>query len=106
MDGTAIYLSGDIVKEDAETFFNMTKSIERAAVILNSDGGSAMAGLRIGLRIREKGYATAVESDAVCMSACSDIWLAGSTRFAGPTAHIGFHTAYFIKKTNLKELGN
>jgi hypothetical protein len=50
--------------------------------------------IRIGSRIREKGFTTYVAGEDECWSACALAWLAGVPRYMSPTASVGFHAAY------------
>ena len=66
-----------------------TRTLTSAIVVFQSGGGSADAGLSIGTMIRDKGFATAVQS--YCHSACAPAWLGGIKRYMSAKAEIGFH---------------
>jgi hypothetical protein len=66
--------------------------------VLNSPGGSALAGIEIGKAIRLKGLATVVPESSICASACAIAWLGGTPRFMSRGARVGFHAAF--DKTN------
>jgi hypothetical protein len=91
-----VFINGDIKSGDDDTFYNYTSNLAHrpALVVLNSDGGSVIAGLNMGLHIRRNGWNTSVRSGSNCTSICGMMWLAGTTRYAGRTANIGFHAAY------------
>jgi hypothetical protein len=92
-------IDGDIVEGDADKFASevKTKDITTAIVNLNSYGGSLIDGLRIGLEIKDKKFQTFVGDDWYCVSACADMWLAGSVRYyGGAKSRIGFHGAYWL----------
>jgi hypothetical protein len=52
----------------------------RVQVRLNSDGGSAVGGIRLGYLIRERGFDTVVPTGAGCHSACSMAFIGGVSR--------------------------
>jgi len=56
---------------------------------LDSPGGRIGAGLELHALIRERGLDTVVTGG--CASACTDAFLAGRRRWAGPAARLGFH---------------
>jgi ATP-dependent protease ClpP protease subunit len=92
-NGTLISLTGDIAREDYLRFQSAIAPIEgNGLVLLNSEGGNAVASFAIGAMIRDKGYNTIVYD--MCSSGCAAIWLAGKTRYLGVGAHVGFHGAY------------
>ncbi len=63
------------------------------SVALHSPGGSLADALTMGRLIREKGFATEVESGRYCASACPLVFAGGVERRAGPKAAIGVHRA-------------
>ena len=65
-------------------------------VVLHSPGGSLSDALAIGRLIREKKFATEVESGRYCASACPLIFAGGVERRAGAKAAIGVHRAVTI----------
>ncbi len=71
-----------------------------------SDGGSLVAGIRIGALIREKKFATVIPDGAACASACALAWLGGARRFIGQGASVGFHAAYVLKSNGPAESGS
>jgi hypothetical protein len=94
-DGScAITFYGDINLGDEAIFDMLTPSCNGGGVLLRSNGGNLVAGLRIGELIREKGLETAVSYDAVCASACALAWLGGVKRKMFASSLIGFHQAY------------
>src|SRR6516162_3684707 len=58
------------------------------------NGGSLVAGLRIGEAIRRKRFSTIVPDGRRCASACALAWLGGVERFIGISGKISFHAAY------------
>jgi hypothetical protein len=99
-DCYAINISGEIKPQDFMTFEALVKKndIKVAAVYLDSDGGALVSGLIIGLMVHKFGFATVVDHDAFCISACASIWIAGAKRYVAPTAKIGFHQPWFKDK--------
>ncbi len=100
-----VTLNGVIGPEDASAFASAIGSHQKAVVVLNSEGGAVLPALEMGKRLRIKGLATAVPQNALCASACALLWLAGSPRFMGQGAKIGFHAAYIRKNGALLENG-
>jgi len=60
-------------------------------VVLNSPGGSVNDALAMGRLIREKKFATEVESGKYCVSSCPLVFAGGVERRAGDRATIGVH---------------
>jgi hypothetical protein len=60
-------------------------------VVLNSPGGSVTAALTMGQLIREKKFATEVETGKSCVSSCPLVFAGGVDRRAGDKAVIGVH---------------
>jgi hypothetical protein len=80
--------------EDIETFRYKVAKLSNAVVGFRSDGGSLLAGVRIGEIIRHKGFVTVAPSGTRCASACAIAWLGGVQRFMGDPTLVGFHAAY------------
>ena len=87
-----VVVQGPFRPGDENAFRVQTHALTNALVVLQSDGGSADAGLGIGTMIRDKGFATAVQS--YCHSACALAWLGGIKRYMGANAEIGFHALF------------
>ena len=105
-----IAIDGPITNGDAEQFDRVSQNVgqlfnQPAIVVLNSPGGSIYPALSIGESIRAKGFATGVVNGSQCASACALIWLAGTKRFLGNGAKLGFHAAYVIADDNAHESG-
>jgi hypothetical protein len=103
-----IVVEGDFEQGDIETFRKKVASLStaKAAVAFRSDGGSLVAGIRIGTLIREKKFATVIPDGASCASACALAWLGGTRRFMGQGASVGFHAAYILKSYGPIESGS
>ena len=103
-----IVIEGDFEHGDIDTFRTKAASLStaKAAVAFRSDGGSLVAGIRIGTLIREKKFATVIPDGASCASACALAWLGGTRRFMGQGASVGFHAAYILKSYGPIESGS
>jgi hypothetical protein len=105
-DGAALVrISGDLQLADIEDFRTKIAALTKATVELQSDGGSLLAGIRIGSLIRMKNFTTVVRDSAQCASACALMWLGGTRRLMEKGAHIGFHAAYVVKSTGAAQSG-
>jgi hypothetical protein len=78
---------------DGEEFAAKTALLPSAFIAFSSDGGSLLAGLRIGEAIRRKRFSTIVPDGRRCASACALAWLGGVERFIGTDGRIRFHAA-------------
>ncbi|MBX9773858.1 MAG: hypothetical protein K2Y71_05545 [Xanthobacteraceae bacterium] len=94
-----IVVEGDFEPGDVDAFRAKVAALTtpRAAVAFRSDGGSLVAGIRIGTLIREKKFSTIIPDHGSCASACGLAWLGGTKRFMGEGASVGFHAAYILK---------
>ena len=94
-DGShVVTISGQIRHGDGMKFFELTWAVpDPATVILNSPGGWIGEAMAIGGLVRSRNYETRVENGAVCNSACTLIWLAGTSRHLDSRARLGFHSA-------------
>jgi hypothetical protein len=70
-------------------------------IVLNSTGGSVNDALAIGRLIREKKFATEVESNGYCASSCPLVFAGGVERRAGDKSVIGVHQAFTPGDTGL-----
>ena len=89
-----VNIIGQLKFGDEEDFRFKTRNLTKAIVAFVSDGGSLIAGVRIGETIRLRGFPTVVFNGARCASACALAWLGGSRRMMEERAAIGFHAAY------------
>jgi len=85
--------TGTIVPGTAEVF--AAEVAKRGSyvttVVLASPGGSVADALNMGRLIREKKFATEVESGRYCASSCPLVFAGGAARRAGENAAIGVH---------------
>jgi hypothetical protein len=86
-----ITVEGSLDSVDGDQFAAKAASLRSAIVAFGSDGGSVVAGVRIGEAIRRNGFSTFVPDGRRCASACALAWLGGVERFIGADASIGFH---------------
>jgi hypothetical protein len=87
-----ITMRGEIEADDHKKFIEIASDIMQANVVLNSKGGHVAAALAIGRFVRLRNYETTVHNGAVCNSACTFIWLAGTFRHLDRRARLGFHS--------------
>lgn len=102
-----IYISGEIRPGDAaklDELMRGAKVADLGTLVLNSPGGDYLEGLKIGMAAFNNGWATLVQEDAVCYSACAIAFLGG--RFFGASrgwaparkleygGKLGFHSFY------------
>lgn len=98
LDKAVVYRAeGPVVADDAERLLALiekpkgaTGSLDivdrvfshgtRIRVRLNSNGGSAVGGIRLGIFMRERGFDTVVPAGAECHSACSMAFIGGVSR--------------------------
>jgi hypothetical protein len=100
-----VVLEGDLELGDIESFRSKVGSLSKATVAFRSDGGSLLAGIRIGMLIRVKNFTTVVPDGAQCASACAVAWLGGARRFMGAGSKVGFHAAYVQRAGGTAESG-
>ncbi len=107
VDGAAplVMIDGDLELGDIEVFRGKVSTLSKATVAFRSDGGSLLAGIRIGMLIRVKNFTTIVPDAAQCASACAVAWLGGAHRFLGVGSKVGFHAAYVQKAGATTESG-
>jgi ATP-dependent protease ClpP protease subunit len=95
-----VNIDGDIEMDgrDLDAFKNATQNISgnKVIVTLDSVGGHAVAGFKIGDIVHDRGYSTAAVE--TCQSSCADIWIAGATRYIHEGTNIGFHRPYTEEK--------
>ena len=92
--GRELVLDGAIAAGAAQRFETMLHAHPRVdTLVLTSPGGRILEAERIAAMVRARRLRTQV--DAVCMSACTNILLAGEERTAEERARIGFHAPSF-----------
>jgi len=77
--GNSLHLSGSFDEQDFDAFHEMMELNEGIDTVIlgNSNGGLTMASYPIGRYIKGNNLKTVIEKDAVCVSSCSFVWLAG-----------------------------
>jgi hypothetical protein len=88
-----IIIDGEIEPGDDKKFIEIARDVTQASVVLNSKGGYNETAIIIGRFIRLRNYETRVNNGAVCNSACTLVWLAGTFRHLDRYARLGFHSA-------------
>jgi psiF repeat len=101
-----VTVDGNLQANDGDQFRSKTSFLSKAIVSFRSDGGSVVAGIRIGESIRLKGFTTVVAGNARCASACAIAWLGGTPRIMGAEARVGFHAAYSSETGQETGVGN
>jgi hypothetical protein len=101
-----VMVEGSLVAVDEDQFATKAASLPSAFVAFSSDGGSLVAGLRIGEAIRRKGFSTIVPDGRRCASACALAWLGGVERFIGIDGKIGFHAGHDSASDRESGVGN
>jgi hypothetical protein len=104
-DVSIVSVKGQITSGDADEFYDAVSQLKRATVLLEGPGGLVSEALRIGAKIRIRGFATMVAPDAGCYSACGIIWVSGARRYMSPTSRIGFHAAFKEERGEYLESG-
>lgn len=94
-------LKGEIAEGDATRIVPVLGRELPERLTLNSPGGSVMDALEIGRAIRAADIATAVETDAICLSACPYLLAGGVERSVDEGAMVGVHQHYFGESTVL-----
>src|SRR6516165_49351 len=103
----SVMLRGTIDPQDGSLFHKVTAGLPNGArVQLDSAGGDMLAGLAIGEEVVRRSFQTVVPANTVCASMCGLIWVAGSTRWASVTSHIGFHSIKVITTGEVNAPGN
>jgi hypothetical protein len=102
-----IHVQGTLVKGDGQQFADVVRKADvkpgKATVYLDSAGGLVVDGLAIARIIRKNEWDTYVEPGKTCSSMCANIWLAGRTRYATPTSHIGFHSLSNVNRPGQRD---
>lgn len=99
-DGVTLYLIGPV---NYGTYFDFIRVVRKhpkiKTIFLGSEGGTAIDGLLIANQVRRRGYNTHVSH--YCASTCTQIFMAGTKRSAGPLAKIGFHRTYLVDEKGM-----
>jgi hypothetical protein len=93
-DIDVITVQDEIKIEDISTFRNVANASRKALVLLDSPGGSALAGMEMGKIIHQRNFITGVPNNSMCASACALMWLGGSERLIAAGGAVGFHAVY------------
>lgn len=97
-NGTTITLSGDIKNRDAERLQTTIDSTGITTVYLNSGGGVALEGYRIGHTLFKNNSLAIVSKGNSCLSACAVAFLGSSSKVL--SGILGFHVAWSLDETS------
>lgn len=87
---------GEIAPGDTDRLMSVLVGLpsnEIHVLILNSPGGSVVAGESLAATVRQQKLAVLVGNDAVCASACFLLFAASAAKFYMPGARVGVHSA-------------
>jgi len=91
-NNNSIVLNGPVWDGDFNKYVKLfSENPDRKALILNSPGGKALEGFKIGAFVKSNKIRTYVPNKASCISVCAFIWVAGDIRFFGEGGKILFH---------------
>ena len=79
-NGNVIFLEGEIKKNDAAKLESMVTATGLKTVFLNSDGGNALEGYRLGYTIQDLGLSVVIASETACLSSCAIAFMGGKTK--------------------------
>ena len=103
-DGTVVlHVRGSIAEGDAARLDEAVRGAGAAEVWLDSPGGSAAEGMRIGRAIRSLGLTTRVDEASICASACVDAFLGGVKRYVAVLGVLGVHRPTFTGRPGWRE---
>lgn len=89
-DGSTIYLSGEIRAGDPARF-NLAKDGSSARFLeIDSDGGAPMAGLAIGMKVRETGMKVLIRNGKACAGPCGLVWASARQRYLDDRSSVSF----------------
>lgn len=94
----SMLVEGIFEEGDIETFKQHVTEMNINDVILNSAGGNMMAGIEIGIYMRENNISTVLPENAICFSACSYAFMGGKERAINSNAQFAMHRPYFAKE--------
>ena len=93
---TALLVSGVIGPGSYDEFRAAVARATPALVVIEGPGGVLGEAILIGEEIRRRHLDTLVAAHHTCASACAVVFLSGQTRYLGPGASVGLHSASFI----------
>jgi hypothetical protein len=94
---TTITVSGDIETKDAAKLQQLIDRTGITTVYLNSNGGVAMEGYRLGYTLMRNDTLAIVPDGNVCLSACAIAFLGAPSKVLAGT--LGFHVAWSPEDT-------
>lgn len=93
-------LEGTIAPGDADRIAPQLVTVT-GALFLNSPGGSVQDALKLGRALRGNAIDTAIDTNAICLSACPYLLAAGTKRLVSKDGAVGVHQHYFGESTIL-----
>ena len=94
-----ILAQGRITQDSYRSFDAVVRTLPpHTPVVLNSNGGSFVGGILLGLALRQNGSAVLVPRGGVCASACVYAFLGGVVRHAPEGARIGVHRFFAVNR--------
>lgn len=100
-DSTIEYY-GKVAKGDADDIYRYLERNDKTTVVrLNSEGGDALEGYRLGYLFRSYNLETVVGYDAKCLSACAVAYLGGTRHILAGV--LGFHVAWLPREVETNE---
>jgi hypothetical protein len=94
-----IIAQGEITQDSYRSFDAVVRTLPpHTPVVLNSNGGSFVGGILLGLALRQNGSAVLVPRGGVCASACVYAFLGGVVRHAPEGARIGVHRFFAVNR--------
>ena len=95
-----VIAQGRITQDSYQSFEAVARGLPpHVPVVLNSNGGSFVGGILLGLALRQHGSAVLVPRGAVCASACAYAFLGGVVRRASEGSRIGVHRFFAVNRS-------
>lgn len=95
-----IYMMSGHIYPDTEDRLRAAIGNRKGGILrLHGTGGSVDAALAMGRMVRAAGIKTFVPKKWRCVSACAMVWAAGTERFVGNRAALGFHRPWYFDGT-------
>jgi membrane-bound ClpP family serine protease len=92
---TVLLVSGVIGPGSYDEFRDAVSRSRPEIVVIEGPGGVLGEAILIGEEIRRRSLDTLVAANRNCASACAVVFLSGRTRYVGPGAHVGLHSASY-----------
>jgi membrane-bound ClpP family serine protease len=93
---TALLVTGVIGPGSYAEFHAAVSRETPTLVVIEGPGGVLGEAIQIGEEIRKRHIDTLVAAHHSCASACAVVFLSGHTRYLGPGASVGLHSASYV----------